>query len=151
MNRKFDTAVGGTTATNVISVDPANNPANIDVASIGDPLPPTGALQDTFPWLTWNDRPYVSHLELMMVPASSPSRLLYEFGSGQPNPLGGANPPLPTPHAGLSEPRRSLLRQPDRPLYAERQRAAGGGKLPGAVRAPAQFFPYRRGESHHGR
>lgn len=38
-----------------------------------------GAPRHPFPWLTWNDRPYVSQLELMLVPASSPSRLLYEF------------------------------------------------------------------------
>jgi hypothetical protein len=40
---------------------------------IGDPR---GA---TFPWLTWNNTPFVSHLELMNVPASSPSRLLHEY------------------------------------------------------------------------
>jgi hypothetical protein len=31
-----------------------------------------------FPWLTWNDHPFISHMELMNVPASSPSRLLLE-------------------------------------------------------------------------
>ena len=39
---------------------------------LGDPLEP-------FPWLTWNNRPYVSQLELMMVPSSHPGRLLWEF------------------------------------------------------------------------
>jgi hypothetical protein len=38
----------------------------------GDPRLP-------FPWLTWNDRPYANHFELMLVPASSPSRLGLEF------------------------------------------------------------------------
>ncbi len=38
-----------------------------------------GDPQRPFPWLTWNDRPFANHLELMLVPASSPSRLLLEF------------------------------------------------------------------------
>ncbi|MBI2825987.1 MAG: hypothetical protein HYX69_14985 [Planctomycetia bacterium] len=37
----------------------------------GDPTLP-------FPWLTWNDRPYVSSKELMLVPTSSPAGLLSE-------------------------------------------------------------------------
>jgi hypothetical protein len=41
-------------------------------AYIGDPQ------SQVFPWFTWNDHPVASHLELMNVPASSPSRLLYE-------------------------------------------------------------------------
>jgi hypothetical protein len=32
-----------------------------------------------FPWLPWLGRPYVSQLELMLVPASHPARLLWEF------------------------------------------------------------------------
>jgi hypothetical protein len=32
-----------------------------------------------FPWLPWSGRPYVNQLELMLVPASSPARLLWEF------------------------------------------------------------------------
>ena len=39
---------------------------------IGDPPSP-------FPWLTWNNRPFASHLELLLVPAASPGRLLHEF------------------------------------------------------------------------
>ncbi len=31
------------------------------------------------PWLTWNNRPYVSKYELMLVPKSSPSELLAQF------------------------------------------------------------------------
>jgi hypothetical protein len=31
-----------------------------------------------FAWLTWNNRPYASAMELLMVPSSSPQRLLYE-------------------------------------------------------------------------
>lgn len=55
---------------------------------IGQPTRP-------FPWLTWNDRPYVSHLELMMVPSSSPSRLLTEFRVwGHTDPNGNPYPPF---------------------------------------------------------
>ena len=32
-----------------------------------------------FPWLTWNNRPYTSPAELMLVPASSPGRFMHEF------------------------------------------------------------------------
>ncbi len=47
----------------------------------------------TFPWITWNNRPFVSHYELMQVPASSPSRLLWEYGftGTTSNPYDGAN------------------------------------------------------------
>ncbi|HJT34080.1 MAG TPA: hypothetical protein VJ783_18685 [Pirellulales bacterium] len=39
----------------------------------GDPLMP-------FPWMPWNNRPYISQYELMLVPASSPSSQLQDFG-----------------------------------------------------------------------
>ncbi|MBC8356016.1 MAG: hypothetical protein H8E66_28905 [Planctomycetes bacterium] len=39
----------------------------------GDPTSP-------FPWLTVNNRPYASPMELLLVPSSSPSRLFQEFG-----------------------------------------------------------------------
>jgi hypothetical protein len=49
----------------------------------GDPIKP-------FPWLTWNARPFISELELMLVPASHPGRLLWEnsfgLGSASANP-----------------------------------------------------------------
>jgi len=38
-----------------------------------------GAPSTPFPSLTWNNRPFVSPMELMLVPASSPSRLLHEY------------------------------------------------------------------------
>ncbi len=43
----------------------------------GDPRSP-------FPWLVWNNRPYQSVSELMMVPASHPGRLLNEFSTLSP-------------------------------------------------------------------
>jgi hypothetical protein len=33
-----------------------------------------------FPWIAWNNRPYISQYELMLVPGSSPSSLPYDFG-----------------------------------------------------------------------
>ena len=38
-----------------------------------------GAPDQPFPWLTWNNRPYANPLELMLVPSSTPARLLHEF------------------------------------------------------------------------
>jgi len=35
--------------------------------------------QSTFPWLTWNDRPFTSSDELLLVPASSNSMMLREY------------------------------------------------------------------------
>ncbi|MHB1035795.1 MAG: hypothetical protein ACYC0Y_14235 [Pirellulales bacterium] len=43
----------------------------------GDPERP-------FPWLTWNNRPYSNPMELLLVPACSPSRLLREYGMRTP-------------------------------------------------------------------
>jgi hypothetical protein len=37
-----------------------------------------------FPWLTWNNRPFVSQYELVMVPKSRSSRLPYEFNITPP-------------------------------------------------------------------
>jgi hypothetical protein len=39
----------------------------------GDPILP-------FPWLVWNNRPFISQYELMLVPSSSPSSLVGDFG-----------------------------------------------------------------------
>jgi hypothetical protein len=39
---------------------------------VGDPWAP-------FPWLTWNNRPYTSAQELLLVPASGPGRLLWDY------------------------------------------------------------------------
>ncbi|MBN2476936.1 MAG: hypothetical protein JXB62_20175 [Pirellulales bacterium] len=78
------------------------NGSNSNARYIGDPPTP-------FPWLTWNNRPFVNQLELLLVPAASSSRLL----NPHLNPLGaygmdrgGTNPylyeldALPPPYAG---------------------------------------------------
>ena len=48
----------------------------------GAPLP-NGEVNDTtgnpFPWLQWNNRPFVSQYEIMMVPRSRSSRLLHDY------------------------------------------------------------------------
>ncbi len=41
-----------------------------------------GAPRQPFPWLTWQNRPFISNLEMLTVPASSPSRLLTEYSMG---------------------------------------------------------------------
>ena len=38
-------------------------------------MPYDGSPNKPFSWLTWSNRPYASNLELLFVPASSPSRL----------------------------------------------------------------------------
>lgn len=54
--------------------DLPNASSNADYAKryLGDPWRP-------FAWLTWNNRPYANHMELLLVPAASPSRLLHEY------------------------------------------------------------------------
>jgi hypothetical protein len=56
----------------------------LNTTTLGPALgsPPSGyegSPGQPFPWLTWNNRPYASPLELMLVPASSASRLGHEF------------------------------------------------------------------------
>ena len=46
-------------------------------------LPPQNSKYGPFPWLTWNNRPYVNPLELMLVPWVRSSRLLGRFGLAQ--------------------------------------------------------------------
>ncbi|MGB6041945.1 MAG: hypothetical protein WBF93_02200, partial [Pirellulales bacterium] len=50
----------------------ALQPYLIDATNRGKPKSP-------FPWLTWNNRPFVSQYELLQVPASSPGLLTYEY------------------------------------------------------------------------
>lgn len=55
---------------------------------VGSPDTSSGATSPTFPWLTWNNRPYASPTELLLVPRSNSSRLLRDFSvadtSGSP-------------------------------------------------------------------
>ncbi|NQU10195.1 hypothetical protein HQ590_05365 [bacterium] len=52
-----------------------------------------------FPWLTWNNRPFISQVELMMVPRSSSSRLL---NAGIVDPAGTLNVDYFTMNLGSS-------------------------------------------------
>ena len=53
--------------------------ADLKLRYIGDPQ-----ASHLFPWLVWNNRPFVSHFELMQVPSAPPWRLLYEFRGRNP-------------------------------------------------------------------
>jgi hypothetical protein len=70
----------------------------------GAPLPQHGEVDDTgigqpFPWLQWNNRPFVSQFELMMVPRSRSSRLLHDYAHFVPinpiNPFREIDPTIP--------------------------------------------------------
>ena len=45
----------------------------------------TSGNQPPFPWLTWNNRPYVSPMELALVPKSRSSRLFFDFSLNSPS------------------------------------------------------------------
>ena len=55
-------------------------------------------LMDPFPWLTWNNRPFISQFELMQVPRSASSQLLRDYTLFEPvdpyNPYTQAKPPF---------------------------------------------------------
>jgi hypothetical protein len=48
-----------------------------EIRSMPEPLQPWD--QQTFPWLTWNNRPFATPYELMLVPTTSQGRLLHEY------------------------------------------------------------------------
>lgn len=72
-------------------VPPYYIPATVDASTemfVGAPL------GQAFPWLGFMNRDFASPMELMMVPASSPDRLMMEFtmpGGASPNPYGSKN------------------------------------------------------------
>ena len=56
---------------------------------------PTIAGANTFPWLTWNNRPFVSNMELLQVPATSAEQLVRQFSSlptAGPDPYDAVSP-----------------------------------------------------------
>ena len=71
----------------------------------------SGNFQKTlqWPWLTWNNRPFVSPLELMLVPSSPPARLTWELtvGNATLNPYDAETPPLAKPFGGVAVDRKS--------------------------------------------
>jgi hypothetical protein len=69
-------------------------PASAPQEYLGDPS--TSAVP--FPWFTWNNRPFCSPMELMLVPALSSSQLLYNFNViGNPYPASNPIPNAPAP------------------------------------------------------
>ncbi|MEN6451889.1 MAG: hypothetical protein ABFC96_15470, partial [Thermoguttaceae bacterium] len=68
--------------------DPFGQPNNV-TGYVGDPRSP-------FPWLTWNNRPYVNALELLQVPWVSSSQLLAKFqlDTSSSNPYTDASKPF---------------------------------------------------------
>ena len=66
MNKTFGTAWGGAA--------PTMTPTNYGYQNA--PSPTTGP---PFPWLTWNNRPFTSEMELLLVPATSAEQLMRQF------------------------------------------------------------------------
>jgi hypothetical protein len=65
---------------------------------LGDPAAASTTSTPPFPWLTWNNRPFCSPMELMLVPALSSSQLLYNFNViGNPFPYSNPIPNNPAP------------------------------------------------------
>lgn len=65
---------------------------------------PTQPGAKTFPWLTWNNRPFTSNTELLLVPATSAEQLMRQFTS----PANPTNPYLAAPGA-FQSPYQHLL------------------------------------------
>jgi hypothetical protein len=77
--------------TDPVGTNPAYDALRAAVAAdmadlyVGTPADRTGPVQPRpFPPLQWNDRPYINALELMLVPASGPERLLRDFDTRRP-------------------------------------------------------------------
>jgi hypothetical protein len=73
------------------------SPPLSQAAYAGAPNPTTG--NKTFPWITWNNRPFVSNMELLQVPATSAEQLLRQFTYSPmlgTNPYDATAPPGPT-------------------------------------------------------
>ena len=107
---------------------------------VGDPQRP-------FPWLTWNNRPYASPMELLLVPASQPARFGWEYNyktvytdrlAVQPDPYAmpsGTSPaPFPAEYCGTATmpggPTRPGAVSGQEPPAAATLRAATSGLQP---------------------
>jgi hypothetical protein len=84
--------------------------------SYGQPLQPPpspyylGGPGKPFPWIRWANRPFANALELMEVPASTPSRLLMEFSYIDQNSNNPYDVSVPNPDpAAATRPFRHLL------------------------------------------
>jgi len=72
--------------------DPFGQPRSSPAAHVGMPQ------QEPFPWLTWNNRPFTSAAEVLMVPATSPWELLdrnrFSLASGSTSPYTSLTAPF---------------------------------------------------------
>ncbi|MBA4016382.1 MAG: hypothetical protein C0483_04265 [Pirellula sp.] len=95
-------------------------------ADLGGNTRYVGTPRRPFNWLTWNNRPFAGSMELMLVPASSPGRLLHEYSMRVPTP-----PSVPDDLApGAPNPA-----QPETRLFANRYAPYSG------VRAANHYMP----------
>jgi len=87
---------------------------------------PTGPSPKPYPWLTWNNRPYVSEAELMLVPAASAEELLRNFTAPQ-------NPATPVSNPYILDPKSYHL--PFKHLFNFRLSSSGvAGTAPNYAR-----------------
>ena len=95
--------------TNILPVAAAshyfNNALHHSLGYLNDSFQPLGSVanyvgapQTPFPWLTWNNRPFVSQLELLLAPAARCSKLLTEYELAPGTPLPYTDPSHPFPH-----------------------------------------------------
>ncbi len=93
-------------------------------ANYPTPSPYIGMPKTPFPWLTWNNRPYTTPLELALVPKSRSSRLLFDYSAAN-----GATPPIYSSQSG------AIVLYPDFPYPA-----GSGGFV--ANPQPGATFPF---------
>jgi hypothetical protein len=107
---------------------------------LGDPsLPVQPPAQPTvplpFPWLTWNNRPFCSPMELMLVPAMSSSQLLCNYSiinTAGPAAETGAPVAATTPYTFANQPFGQLLNF----FHCQQPPPPGTSQFP----IPAQFY-----------
>ncbi|MCA9205916.1 MAG: hypothetical protein KDA59_22835, partial [Planctomycetales bacterium] len=126
LNDAFGTRRGPTMAGDVYAGDPQINSVNPGESN-------------TFPWLAWNDRPYANALELLLVPASAPNRLLHEFGMSSGSGQSVFHNPDTTDPTVFSAPFKHLLN-----LFNSSQLATSVGganlyRLLDVVEVPSRF------------
>jgi hypothetical protein len=63
-----------------------------DVNSTGSIIGTPPTVNSTYPWMEWDNRPYVSAEELLNVPAASQSKMLRQYSTIDPNILNHPNP-----------------------------------------------------------
>ena len=69
-------------------------PYDVDPTAVGNVIsnPPPITVNSTYPWLEWDNRPYVSAGELLNVPAASQAQMMRQYSAIDPNLLNKPNP-----------------------------------------------------------